>query len=134
MPLFVYPLWSNGSPFTFLFGTLYPFKSKLSRNDRFHYSLIYFNQRNSYLFIYLKLRKVPLSGEAFPYRILKGVPHGEKVLFYILSRRYAEKTRRRTTLPNFVGGEGAAVHRLRSTITWGCIIHFSNVPGLYKNA
>ena len=73
------------------------------------------------------LRKVPLSGEAFPYRILKGVPHGEKVLFYILSRRYAEKTRRRTTLPNFVGGEGAAVHKLWSTITWGCIIHFSAI-------
>ena len=70
------------------------------------------------------LKKVPLSGGASPYRILKGVPHGEKVLFYILSRRYAEKTRRRTTPPNFVGGEGAALHRLRSTITWGCIIHF----------
>ena len=77
------------------------------------------------------LKKVPLSGGASPYRILKGVPHGEKVLFYILSRRYAEKTRRRRTLPNFVGGEGAAVHRLRSTSTWVCIIHFSKVSLIY---
>ena len=43
-------------------------------NDRSPCPLKYFNKWNLYPSIYLKPKKLPLSGGAFPYRPLQGVP------------------------------------------------------------
>ena len=55
------------------------------------------------------LKKVPLSGGASLYRILKGVPHWEKVLFYILLAAVSGEDEKENDSPKFCwrGGGGS---------------------------